>query len=200
MEFRPFPKIARFSRDIIITEKIDGTNAQITITEPMTTVVHSAELFDYPILLEGPGNTFSLMYVGSRNRWLKSGADNFGFYAWAKANAEELSKLGPGSHFGEWWGSGIQRGYNLPKGEKRFSLFNCGRWGEERPSCCHVVPTLYKGPFTTEAINEAMLELQTFGSKASPGFTNPEGIVIYHTQANVCFKKTFEKDNTGKGD
>lgn len=25
-------------------------------------------------------------------------------------------------------------------------------------------------------------------------------IVIYHTASKVCFKKTFEKDNGGKGD
>jgi hypothetical protein len=32
-EFAGFPKISRLSRDCIITEKIDGTNAQILITE-----------------------------------------------------------------------------------------------------------------------------------------------------------------------
>ena len=29
--FVPFPKMARLRRDILITEKIDGTNAQIVI-------------------------------------------------------------------------------------------------------------------------------------------------------------------------
>ena len=33
MEFIKFEKIARLNREIIITEKIDGTNAQICITE-----------------------------------------------------------------------------------------------------------------------------------------------------------------------
>ena len=33
LEFREFPKIARLSREVIISEKIDGTNAQILITE-----------------------------------------------------------------------------------------------------------------------------------------------------------------------
>ena len=33
LEFLEFPKMARLSREIIITEKIDGTNAQILITE-----------------------------------------------------------------------------------------------------------------------------------------------------------------------
>jgi hypothetical protein len=32
-EFREFSKMARLSREIIITEKIDGTNAQIFIGE-----------------------------------------------------------------------------------------------------------------------------------------------------------------------
>ena len=32
-EFQPFPKIPRLSREIVITEKIDGTNAQILITD-----------------------------------------------------------------------------------------------------------------------------------------------------------------------
>ena len=32
MEFQGFGKIARLDREIIVTEKIDGTNAQIRIT------------------------------------------------------------------------------------------------------------------------------------------------------------------------
>lgn len=33
MEFNGFPKIYRLSRECIITEKIDGTNASILITD-----------------------------------------------------------------------------------------------------------------------------------------------------------------------
>ena len=32
-DFAGFPKIARLNRQVIVTEKIDGTNAQIRITE-----------------------------------------------------------------------------------------------------------------------------------------------------------------------
>jgi len=32
-EFTEFPKIARYSRDVIVTEKIDGTNAPLFIGE-----------------------------------------------------------------------------------------------------------------------------------------------------------------------
>ena len=33
MEYRPFTKIARLSREMVITEKIDGTNACVYIGE-----------------------------------------------------------------------------------------------------------------------------------------------------------------------
>lgn len=41
LEFQEFPKMARLSRDIIITEKIDGTNAQLLITEDGDLIVGS---------------------------------------------------------------------------------------------------------------------------------------------------------------
>jgi hypothetical protein len=104
LEFSEFPKMARLSREVIITEKIDGTNAQILITKD------------------------NRLLTGSRTRWITPNDDNYGFAKWVEENREEVLKLGIGRHFGEWWGSGIQRGYNLPKGEKRFSLFNVSRW------------------------------------------------------------------------
>jgi hypothetical protein len=45
-----------------------------------------------------------------------------------------------------------------------------------------------------------MNTLKETGSIAAPGFMNPEGIVIFHTKGNLGFKKTFEKDDTGKWD
>ncbi|MES2133853.1 MAG: RNA ligase family protein [Bacteroidota bacterium] len=33
LDFLEFPKMPRLSREVIITEKIDGTNAQLLITE-----------------------------------------------------------------------------------------------------------------------------------------------------------------------
>jgi len=45
-----------------------------------------------------------------------------------------------------------------------------------------------------------MYDLSLSGSIASPGYMNPEGIVIFHTKGNVGFKKTFENDDTGKWD
>lgn len=176
-DFQPFPKIARLSREIVITEKIDGTNAQVHITED--------------------GDVFA----GSRTRWITPQADNYGFAAWAEAHRAELLALGPGSHFGEWWGQGIQRRYGLS--EKRFSLFNVGRWGPGAPAnpppCCHVVPVLWRGEFDTEAIWGVLDMLREEGSRAAPGFMQPEGIVVFHTASGVLFKKTIEKDAEPKG-
>ncbi len=109
--------------------------------------------------------------------------------------------LGVGFHYGEWWGSGIQRGYGLQKGEKRFSLFNVSRWADDsvRPTCCGVVPTLYAGLFSTAKIDEILLDLVTNGSKAAEGFMRPEGVVIFHTVGGYLFKKTIEKDEQPKG-
>lgn len=170
MEFTEFPKIARLTRQCIVTEKIDGTNAQVYVTE------------DGRVL------------AGSRNRYVTPDADNYGFAAWVKAHEDELRQgLGVGRHYGEWWGSGIQRGYGLEKGEKRFSLFNTSRWNAEtKPACCHVVPVLFEGEFSTEKIDEVLSDLRDLGSAASLGFMRPEGVVIYHTAARLYFKKTLD--------
>lgn len=173
-EFREWPKIARFSREVIVTEKIDGTNACVGITE-------SGDVL-----------------AGSRSGWL-TGLDNFGFRAWVMEHADQLRALGPGRHFGEWWGQGIQRKYGLD--HKRFSLFNVARWQDapERPECCHVVPVIWRGPFDECEPGHLLSHLAQTGSVAAPGFKKPEGIVIFHVAGNVAFKKTIEKDDEPKG-
>lgn len=189
--FQEFPKLPRLSREVLISEKIDGTNSSLLIT-------------DYGDIL-----------TGSRTKWVTPQEDNKGFAAWVQGNKEEILKLGPGRHFGEWWGSGIGRGYNLPKGEKRLSLFNISRWalyGTEPklisevtnkyqdllPECIGLVPLIARGIFHTTLIDEAMDRLKTNGSFASPGFMRPEGIVIFHISGNVGFKKTIENDEIPK--
>lgn len=177
--FAEFPSIARLSREIVITEKIDGTNAQVHITED------------------------GRLYAGSRTRWITPEADNFGFARWVQEHLAELMELGPGSHFGEWWGAGIQRKYGL--NHKRFSLFNVGRWIEcesrrtdEKqsvvPPCCCVVPVLWRGVFSTQQIDAILNGLEHDGSSAAPGFMQPEGIVIYHEKSRTLFKKTIGDD------
>ena len=116
MEFKPFEKIPRWSRGIVVTEKIDGTNAVVAICALPDDEVMPTET----PLVAVRGKL--LIYAGSRSRWVTPASDNFGFAAWVQENADELAKLGEGYHYGEWWGAGIQRRYGLDT--KRLSLFN----------------------------------------------------------------------------
>jgi hypothetical protein len=188
MTFEDFPKMARLSREVIVTEKIDGTNAQIYIEA----------LDGYPASQAIAQQDGLAMFAGSRTRWITPEDDNFGFAAWAKANADELFNLGVGRHFGEWFGSGIQRNYGLK--EKRFALFNVSRWGDAamRPACCRVVPTLWRGNFTDMDVDFLLHGLEALGSHAVPGFMKPEGLIVYHVAAGIGFKKTIEKDEMPK--
>jgi hypothetical protein len=167
MEFKAWPKITRFEnrRPPVFTEKIDGTNACIVI---------------------GDNGEFACQ---SRTRFITPEDDNFGFARWAYAHMDELLTMGPGHHYGEWWGQGIQRGYDLT--EKRFSLFNTRRWGEfnpNTPKCVHVVPFM-----RVRTAEEARRFLLENGSLAVPGYMRPEGAVMYEPDTDTCFKIIIDK-------
>lgn len=172
-DFVPFPKLSRLFRDCIVTEKLDGTNACVHVPEG-----------------GGP------LLAGSRTRWITPGktTDNYGFAKWVEQNTDELRKLGTGTHFGEWYGCGIQRGYDLP--ERRFALFNVARWSDvaTRPACCGVVPVLFEGLFDTQEVATLLAEFRLVGSCAVPGYMNPEGVVVYHVAAQKSFKVTLDGD------
>jgi len=213
-EFTGWPKIARLNREVICSEKLDGTNSQVKILEDGT------------------------LLIGSRTRWITPQDDHFGFAKWVMEHEQEIRTLGPGSHFGEWWGSGIQRGYGCAQGERHFSLFNVSRWNEERfnalederiareqqklapfrrtvelagqpatrafeiarkpfvtpPTCCEVVPVLYVGPLDTRVVTNIVRDLSIDGSHAKEGFMRPEGIIVYHTAVGLPFKVTLDGD------
>lgn len=198
VEFVPFPKIARLNRPIVITEKIDGSNAAISIPED-----------------DGP------LWTQSRKRVIYpgKGTDLQGFAGWVQANEPELrGALGPGLHFGEWYGRGIQRGYGIEPEQgadgKFFALFNTGRWREEDEPypigpavATSTVPGLTVTPvlavlptFSTGAIAGVLNLLREFGSRVAggEGFDHPEGVVVFHKQGNVMFKVTLEDDERGK--
>lgn len=176
--FKAWPKIPRLENETYhITEKIDGTNACIII-QPYT-----LETEQYCIWTDLQHS----VYAQSRTRLIKPSDDNYGFAQWVQLNAEQLIKdLGIGYHFGEWWGKGIQRGYELD--HKRFSLFNPTKHSE----VCYNIPllksltqdefdnTLWKEQFTAE--------LQEFGSLAAEGYMKPEGLVIYAERAKAYWK------------
>jgi hypothetical protein len=174
IEFQGFPKIARLQREIVVTEKIDGTNAAIGITDD------------------------GRVYAQSRKRLITTDDDNYGFARWVAERADELAdELGPGLHFGEWWGQGIQRTYGME--EKVFSLFNVHRWGDAPLQVCRVVPVLARhNTFSERIITHAITRLQLGGSLAAPGYPDPEGIVIFHKASNSLFKQTLVADDKGK--
>jgi RNA ligase len=198
MNFQPFPKIPRLKREVVITEKLDGTNAQVVIVRSKshlhlddggTSIARSVRQDD---------NSFLHLLAGSRNKWIQPGkeTDNYGFASWAVDNATALFKLGEGQHFGEWYGRGIQRNYGLDT--RRFALFNRARY-ENTPDvgCVEFVPILYTGGI--EGVDECLQVLRKQGSTAVPGFMNPEGIVVYHTAARSMFKVLLENDSQPKG-
>jgi len=185
-EFTGWPPIARLDRPIIVTEKLDGTNAAIGIHEEDGEVT---------------------VWAQSRSRIITPGkaTDNYGFAGWVQEHKETLvTDLGPGLHFGEWWGSGVNRGYNVPY--KVFSLFNTSRWDgvEFTTPKLDCVPVLaFSDRFNRGVIDVSMNALKLKGSVAAARlgfkFDNPEGVVVFHTAGNLMFKKTFEHDEKGKG-
>lgn len=178
MEFQSWPKITRLEnrRTPVFTEKIDGTNACIVISKEPPDENTAGSVNDLNV------------WVQSRSRFIKPGEDNFGFAGWVVAHLDELIKLGEGHHFGEWWGLGIQRGYDQT--EKRFSLFNTHRWHRENPppQCCSVVPRL---PVSTA--EEAVTFLKQHGSLAAPGYMNIEGAIMFDVDTKTNFKIIVNK-------
>ncbi|MFB7823860.1 RNA ligase family protein [Streptomyces hydrogenans] len=176
-EFQAWPKTARLFRDIVVTEKLDGTNAAIHISED------------------------GRVAAQSRNRLITPEHDNYGFARWVHENAAEIADVfGPGLHFGEFWGRGIGRKYGLEK--RRFSLFNTAAWrdlgGDIGGVWVDSVPVLYEGVFDETEIRQQLYYLQVGGSKAAPGFMNPEGICVYHTQTRQVMKVTLDNADAGK--
>lgn len=194
-EFEAWPKTPRLFRDIVITEKIDGTNAAVIVEETDPILWPEGE----PVFVnEDPATGFGAWYkvtAQSRNRLITPEQDNAGFARWVQDHALELAvDLGPGRHFGEWYGSKIGRKYGLE--EKRLALFNVAKWASvtfTTPNLT-VVPTLYSGPYAEEEVWAALQDLEEHGSYAAPGFMEPEGICVFHTASRKVYKVTLDGD------
>ncbi|TSA57198.1 hypothetical protein D4R42_02075 [bacterium] len=134
--------------EVIVTEKIDGTNAVVYVHE------------DGRVL------------AGSRNRWITLDNENLGFARYVEDHTEEFREMGPGYHYGEFIGCGIQRRYNnIPK---EFVSFE--HWRADLRF--RTVPILYTGLWSQTAMTVILQELKSGGSVLVPGFTDPEGIVV----------------------
>lgn len=201
LTFEAWPKIPRWSNEkVTVTEKIDGTNAAVIILPyshdhlPLIDDGYAKQLHGLNL---GGYATFA---VQSRKRFIKPGkdTDNAGFAGWAFENATSLTDiLGYGKHYGEWWGRGIQRGYDQEG--KRFSLFRPWRYEhlaltDEVPGL-DVVPTLYSGGAEGLLATSIILAtLEQEGSKAAPGYMRPEGIII-QSQLTQSTYKAFTWDD-----
>ena len=128
MEFRSWGKTPRLFRDIVITEKIDGTNSAV-IFEDVTT--QDVDLIPSNELIVRDSNLYRVG-AQSKNRLITPGktTDNYNFAQWVYENKELLfDRLGVGYHFGEWWGKGIQKRYG-DLNYRVFSLFNVARYAD----------------------------------------------------------------------
>jgi hypothetical protein len=203
-EFVEYGKTKRLFRDIIVTEKIDGTNVGLHI-EPLGDVAEVPA--DTDGLASGAivlvGHDLFKLTAQSRNRLIYpgKGTDNYGFAEFVRNNGAELvTCLGVGLHFGEWWGQGINRGYGVSY--RRWSLFNTDKYKHVNVQLdgaqVDTVPVLYHGTFSGSMIFCALEDLAENGSKAAPGYDDPEGIVIYHSQARMNFKVTLNNNDAGK--
>ena len=181
-EFAKWPSIQRLSSETCyITEKIDGTNAVIYVPEER----------DEPVV------------AGSRNRWLtkedgtppEKKDENCGFGEWVYQNQLDLRMLGPGYHYGEWYGQSIQRGYGLKT--KRFASFEY--WRDDLIPLVDKVPVLYAGEWDASMLDFWIDKLIKEGSVLVPGFMKPEGIVLtFKNMKSAKFKKLCENDKLHK--
>jgi hypothetical protein len=211
--FPGMPPIARLHRPWVLTEKIDGTNGLIAIrdlssftNDPEDPATHWPAPLNF--MTQARIESDFGIWAGSKNQWLGPDGDNFGFGAWVSAHADALiGVLGEGLHRGEWWGSGIQTGYGLPKGEKRFSLFNTSRWAQDDDlrlatvPGLGVVPVMHSGVDGHELnlhVHAALRLLEIGGSLAAPGFDRPEGVVAFQPSSQITYKATIRNDEVPK--
>jgi len=196
MEFKAFPKIQSLSKtEMYITQKIHGTNAQVFILPtdsdgefPAGSMIHIDEI------VKIDDKKFAVR-AGSRTRWIYPEDDNFGFATFVRANKEMFARsLGPGQHFGEWAGPGINSGEGLS--QKTLVLFDFWKYPPEHvmPPQTTVVPVLYKGLFDLKQIDTSFEELRTKGSSLVPGFMCPEGIVV--SVLGTRLKRVFDPEDT----
>lgn len=178
IEFKSFGKIEnikKFNSRMVITQKINGTNAQIFIKK--------RDDGSYCVL------------AGSRNRWLTVDNDNYGFCAWLENNLDAIIDFfGEGRWYGEWAGNGISAGEGLP--DKNFVMFDWHRrkdMPKETALNILYVPVLYTGAYDLQQIEKVSESLRIGGSKLAE-FDRPEGIVVDFNGEK--YKKVFNQEES----
>lgn len=198
-----WPKIARLTSPVIVTEKLDGTYGAVEIEktdlDPVITDVDQPWFYEQVV----DGDDYYIVRAHSKSRVLAPGKDdNFDFAQWVWDHALELVKLlGPGLHHGEWWGGGINRGYGLLKGDRNFSLFDfqnsfhLGQATSLNPQIpgLRVVPIIMSlDEIDGDSIDSVLHMLELTGSYAEVGFKPAEGVVVYNTYGMPIVKATLD--------
>ncbi len=193
-EFKAWGSTPRENKNKTITEKIDGTNACLVITN-------------------------GKIVAQSRKRIITPEDDNYGFAKWAHANAGVLfDTLGYGYHYGEWYGEGIQKNPLGIEG-RRFALFHPTKYNEangydlSKVDGLETVPLLHHGQCDVWTIPDIMSDLDIYGSKVvgakrtkivrdlGDGYTyeidkaaTAEGIIIWNNETRTRTKMLLEND------
>lgn len=169
---RSFPKIPRVNNvNVIITEKLDGTNGVIWVSE-------DKQHFKF----------------GSRNKWVGYGKDdNAGFYQFCMDNVDLLERLDPGYHYGEFVGPGIQSNkYGLT--EKMFYFFDTRLKNRfEDSKVLHTVPLV-----AVCDLRDIPQFLPLQGTKSAIGNTTVEGYMLFIPEAMKYIKCVYEKNRGEK--
>lgn len=190
--FKSWGSTTRENKNKTITEKIDGTNACLVITD-------------------------GEVKAQSRKRMITPDDDNYGFARWAYDNAGALlDTLGYGYHYGEWYGEGIQKNPLGIEG-KRFALFHATKYTAangfdlEQVDGLETVPLLHHGQCNLWTIPNIMQDLDLYGSKVKgarvekvPSFmdmnitfdraASAEGIIIWNNETKTRTKMLLEND------
>ncbi len=211
--YSSFPSIERLENIYcIISEKVDGTNGLIEIHNPGSGC-SSEQCTAFPCGVKDCSEE-PVIKFGSRNRYITFNDDNAGFANFfrhyearfkdvaadivlkeLKVSGETLTECQeqyPLRIYGEWFGSGIQRGYGLKdKFFMPFSTFYAEKLIEYQVPNIVKPNIMYTGKFSQEIANTCMQTL-TNGSLVIPEFKRPEGIVIHFPKYNFRLKQTFE--------
>ena len=210
--YNSFPSIERLENIYcVISEKIDGTNGLIEVAKVGKTEVdiESSPLSSFTY------NTETEVRFGSRNRYITFSNDNAGFANFfrhyearfkdvaadiilkerelAGETLTECQEHYPLRIYGEWFGSGIQRGYSLKdKFFMPFSTFYAEKLIEYQVPNIITPNVMYTGKFSMEVVSACMQQLKLNGSGIVKDYKQPEGIVIFFPKYNFRLKETFD--------
>lgn len=171
-EFKPWAKTSRLESPCVMSEKLNGANGAFMAAKTEPTEEYP---FEWAVGAQ------------SRTRLAEINSDQTGIAQWVLRNYESLiHDLGEGYHYGEFVkGNGLK--------EPHFFLFNTGRWQhvDFQTPTLRVVPILYEGEYSQQALDDCILDLETNGSKVLA--TPPEGVVVYWKH-DGSIKKHFCKN------